>query len=78
MKAKSESTAKRSKEVSAETKKTTAAKAVKKAVKKAVSPREDEIRAKAEELYRERIAKNLPGTQENDWLRAEKILRGIK
>ena len=78
MKAKSESTAKRSKKVSAESKKTTTSESVKKAVKKAVSPGEDEIRAKAEELYKERIANNLPGTSESDWLTAEKMLRRLK
>jgi hypothetical protein len=47
-------------------------------VKKAAGPTELEIRLKAEELYRERIAKNIPGTQESDWLKAEKILKGLK
>ena len=78
MKAKSESTAKKIKKVSAESKKTTARTTVKKAVKKAAGASENDIRVKAEELYRERIAKNIPGTQEGDWLAAEKMLRGLK
>jgi hypothetical protein len=78
MKAKSESTVKKAKNVSVKTKKATAGKTVKRVVKKAVAPSEDAIRAKAEELYRERIAKNLPGDQKSDWLTAEKIIRGLK
>jgi len=78
MKAKSESTAKRSKKVSSDIKTTTEKKAVNKVVKKVSGPTEAEIRAKAEQLYKERIAKNVPGTQESDWLTAEKILRGLK
>ena len=74
MKAKSESTAKRSQKVSAESNKTT----VKRAVKKVATPGEAEIRAKAEELYRERIAKNIHGTAKEDWLKAEQILKGLK
>lgn len=71
MNAKSESTAKRSKKESAESKRTK----VERPVKKTSGPTEDQIRTKAEELYRERIAKNIPGTQESDWLTAEKMLR---
>jgi len=78
MKAKSESTAKKSKKVTAAGKTTTEKKAVTKVVKKATGPMELEIRVKAEELYRERIAKNIPGTQESDWLKAEKIIKGLK
>jgi hypothetical protein len=78
MKAKSESTVKRSRKVSADSKTTTEKKAVNKVVKKASGPSEAEIRAKAEQLYKERIAKNIPGTQESDWLTAEKTLRGLK
>ena len=74
MKAKSESTAKRSKTVSAEGKNT----AVKKAVKNVATPSEENIRAKAEELYRERMAKNIHGTAKEDWLKAEQILKGLK
>ena len=78
MKAKSESTAKRSRKVSVESKATTEKKAVNKVLKKESGPTEAEIRAKAEQLYKERIAKNIHGTQESDWLKAEKILRGLK
>jgi len=78
MKAKSESTVKRSRKESADSKTTTEKKAVNKVVKKASGPSEAEIRAKAEQLYKERIAKNIPGTQESDWLTAEKTLRGLK
>lgn len=78
MKAKSESTAKKSKKVSAESKKPAVKKVVKKAAVKAAGPGDDMIRAKAEELYRERVAKNIPGTPEGDWLKAEKLLKGLK
>ena len=54
MKAKSESTVRKSRKVSAETKKSP----VKRALKKSTGPTEDEIRAKATELYKERITKN--------------------
>jgi len=74
MKSKSESTAKKPKKVSSEIKKTT----IKREVKKPAGPTEDQIRVKAEELYRERISKNIPGTQEGDWLTAEKILKNQK
>lgn len=78
MKAKSESTAKKSREVTATGKRTTEKKPVTRALKKTAGPTELEIRVKAEELYKERIAKNIPGTQESDWLKAEKILKGLK
>ncbi len=38
----------------------------------------DEILKRAEELYQERLAKNLPGTEEGDWLEAEKQLMSKK
>jgi len=41
------------------------------------APTEDEIRKKAEEIYRERIAKGEYGTAEDDWDKAEKILKGL-
>lgn len=41
------------------------------------APTEDEIRKKAEEIYRERIAKGEYGTAEDDWQKAEKILKGL-
>ena len=78
MKDKSESTTKKSREVTASGKKTIEKKPVMKVVKKTAGPTELEIRVKAEELYRERIANNIPGTQESDWLKAEKILKGLK
>jgi hypothetical protein len=74
MKAKSESTVRKSRKVSAETKKSP----VKRALKKSTGPTEDEIRAKAAELYKERITKNIPGTETGDWLTAEKTLKGLK
>ena len=40
------------------------------------SPGENDIRAKAQELYHDRISRGEHGTPEDDWLRAEKILRG--
>lgn len=78
MKAKSESATKKIKKVSAAGKTTTEKKAVIKVVKKTAGPTDHEIRVKAEELYKERIAKNIPGTPETDWLKAEKILKGLK
>ena len=41
------------------------------------APAEDEIRKKAEEIYHERIAKGEYGTAEDDWHKAEKILKGL-
>ena len=38
-------------------------------------PNEDEIRAKAEEIYFDRISKGEHGTPEEDWLRAEALLK---
>ena len=78
MKAKSESTANKSRKVTTAGKNTTEKKAVTNVVKKTAGPTELDIRLKAEELYKERIAKNIPGTQESDWLKAEKILKGLK
>jgi len=40
------------------------------------APTEDDIRKKAEEIYRERIARGEYGTAEDDWHKAEKILKG--
>lgn len=34
----------------------------------------DEIVKRAEAIYQERLAKNLPGNEEGDWLEAEKQL----
>jgi hypothetical protein len=41
-------------------------------------PSEDDIRAKAKEIYNERIAKGEHGTAEGDWHKAEAILAGKK
>lgn len=39
-------------------------------------PSEEEIRAKAREIYYERIARGEHGTAESDWLEAERLLSG--
>ena len=39
-------------------------------------PGEDEIRNKAREIYYERIARGEHGTPEDDWLEAERLLKG--
>lgn len=41
-------------------------------------PGEVEIRAKAMEIYNERLSRGVEGTAETDWLQAEKILKGKK
>jgi hypothetical protein len=41
-------------------------------------PSEEEIRAKAKEIYHERIARGEHGTTVDDWLKAEKLLKGSK
>lgn len=41
------------------------------------SPTEEEIRKKAEEIYHERISRGEYGTAEDDWHKAEKILKGL-
>ena len=38
-------------------------------------PSEEEIREKAKEIYQERIARGEHGTKEDDWLKAEELLR---
>jgi hypothetical protein len=40
-------------------------------------PTEEEIRKKAEEIYHDRIARGEYGTPEDDWHKAEKILKGL-
>jgi hypothetical protein len=37
---------------------------------------DDEIRLKAQEIYNERITRGEHGTAEDDWLSAEKLLKG--
>jgi hypothetical protein len=39
---------------------------------------EEEIRDKAMEIYKERMARGEQGTSEDDWLKAEKLLKGSK
>lgn len=41
-------------------------------------PGEEEIREKAKEIYHERIARGEHGTPENDWIKAEQLLKGSK
>ena len=41
-------------------------------------PTEEQIRKKAEEIYHERIARGEYGTAEDDWHKAESLLKGIK
>ena len=41
-------------------------------------PDKEEIRKKAKEIYLERLARNEEGTSEDDWLKAEKLLKGAK
>jgi hypothetical protein len=41
-----------------------------------IVPGDDEIRQKAQEIYNDRISRGEAGTPEEDWLKAEKLLRG--
>lgn len=41
-------------------------------------PARAEIEKRAREIYENRVAKNLPGDAESDWLQAEKELRSGK
>jgi hypothetical protein len=41
-------------------------------------PTEEEIRDKAKEIYHERMARGELGTTIDDWLKAEKLLKGSK
>ncbi len=56
--------------------KKTAVKAAAKTTKPAAKPGFDEIAKTAYLIYRQRLALGLPGTQESDWLQAEKQLKG--
>jgi hypothetical protein len=47
----------------------------KKAVTIISGPGEEEIREKAKEIYLERLARGENGTAENDWHKAEEILK---
>ncbi len=60
-------------------KKATTSKTVKarKASSGKAEPTEDQIRLKAEELYYERISSGVWGTADDDWQKAEKILRDL-
>jgi hypothetical protein len=41
-------------------------------------PSEEEIREKAKEIYQQRIDRGENGTELNDWLKAEELLKGSK
>ncbi|KPK82011.1 MAG: hypothetical protein AMS27_14960 [Bacteroides sp. SM23_62_1] len=51
---------------------------VKKVTASKTAPTEEQIRRKAEEIYHERIARGEHGTAEDDWHKAEKLLKGSK
>jgi hypothetical protein len=53
----------------------TTARTRKVAAKKAL-PGEEDIRLKAQEIYNDRISRGEHGTAEEDWLKAEKQLKG--
>jgi hypothetical protein len=75
----SESKAKGNAKTTGKSKKTvvtsTAAKRPKKKTIKSI-PDENEIRIKAQEIYHERIFKGEPGSAEDDWMKAERLLKG--
>ncbi len=50
------------------------ASATKKATAKSIL-NEDDIRAKAQEIYNDRISKGVSGTPDEDWLKAEQQLK---
>jgi hypothetical protein len=50
----------------------------KKVSAKKSEPTEDQIRKKAEEIYYDRIARGEYGTAEDDWHKAEELLKGSK
>ncbi len=52
-----------------------AAKRPKKTTTKSI-PDENEIRIKAQEIYHERIFRGEHGTPEDDWMKAERLLKG--
>jgi hypothetical protein len=41
-------------------------------------PDENEIRRKAQEIYNERTHRGEHGTAEDDWVKAERLLKGLK
>jgi len=65
-------TVKKTKEAATSAKKTGS----RKVTARKYQPTEDEIRRKAEEIYHERIARGEYGTAEDDWHKAETILKG--
>jgi hypothetical protein len=67
-------TAKKDKETSATVKKG----GTKKVTTRKTQPTEEEIRMKAEEIYHERIARGEYGTAEDDWHKAETLLKGTR
>jgi hypothetical protein len=58
--------------------KKTTSEAPKKTTKKTSPASHAEIKKRAEAIYHERVAKNLPGTEEGDWLEAEKQISAHK
>ena len=50
----------------------------KKVVARKSEPTEEQIRKKAEEIYHERIARGEYGTAEDDWHKAETLLKSTK
>lgn len=75
----SKATAKTKAKTSAKVKKSTTAAETGK-TRKSASPKsaigEDQIRAKAQEIYNERVIRGEHGTAESDWIKAEKLLTG--
>lgn len=41
-------------------------------------PTQDEIRAKAKQIYEQRIAHGVSGTPEGDWIKAEDYFKNLK
>jgi hypothetical protein len=41
-----------------------------------ISPSEDQIREKAKEIYHQRLLRGEYGTAQEDWVKAEKLLKG--
>ncbi len=50
----------------------------KKVTARKTDPTEEQIRKKAEEIYHERMARGEHGTPEDDWHKAEKLLKDSK
>lgn len=81
MPAKKKTSKKAAKKAAKKATKKVAKKVAKKAAKKAVAKKTnraagfDDIAAEAYYIYRERVAKGLPGNPESDWLAAERKLK---